>query len=93
MARLEADGYLTYVTELGDYLVTEYIDTEGERYGLLLDGRLEVVARLPGLCDVVGDTLVFDYGDGSLRESRVYSLQELVDMGEELIRESRSDPS
>lgn len=93
VARLEADGYLTYVTELGDYLVTEYIDTEGERYGLLLDGRLEVVARLPGLCDVVGDTLVFDYGDGSLRESRVYSLQELVDMGEELIRESRSDPS
>ena len=52
-----------------------------------------MVARLPGLCDVVGDTLVFDYGDGSLRESRVYSLQELVDMGEELIRESRSDPS
>lgn len=81
VARLEEDGYLTYVTELGDCLVTEYIDTEGERYGLLLDSRFEVIARLPGLCDVTGDALVFDYGDGSLRKSRLYSLQELVDMG------------
>lgn len=81
VARLEEDGYLTYVTELGDYLVTEYIDTEGERYGLLLDSRFEVIARLPGLCDVTGDALVFDYGDGSLRKSRLYSLQELVEMG------------
>lgn len=93
VARLEADGYLTYVTELGDCLVTEYIDTEGERYGLLLDSQFQVIARLPGLCDVSGEKLVFDYGDGSLRESRVYSLQELVDMGEEMVRESRSDPS
>lgn len=82
VARLEGDGYLTYVTELGDYFVTEYIDTEGQRYGLLLDSRFEVIARLPGLCDVAGDSLVFDYGNGSLRESRLYSLEELVEMGE-----------
>lgn len=82
LAVLEADGYLTYVTEVGDGLITEYIDTDGERYGLLLNGQFETLAYLPGLCDVVGDMLVFDYGDGSLRQSRLYSLQELTDMGE-----------
>lgn len=87
VTRLEEDGYLTYVTELGDCLVTEYIDTEGERYGLLLDSRFEVIARLPGLCDVIGDELVFDYGDGSLRKSQLYSLQKLVEMGKAYLDE------
>ncbi len=85
LAVLEADGYLTYVTEMGDYIITEYIDTEGKRYGLLMNERFEALAYLPGLCDAVGDMLVFDDGAGSLRQSRLYSLEELVDMGEELI--------
>lgn len=82
VAELEKDDYLTYVTQTGDYLITEYIRTTGERYGLLLDGKLQKLAYLPGLCDVSEDMLVFDYGSGNLRQCRLYSLQELVALGE-----------
>lgn len=82
VATLEMDGYLTYVTEIGEYYITEYIDAAGERYGFLLNGQFETLAYLPGLCDVVGDKLVFDYGSGNLRQSRLYSLQELIALGE-----------
>ncbi len=82
LAVLESDGYLTYVTEVGDYLITEYMDTAGGRYGLLLNRRFEVLALLPGLCDVSGDRLVFDDKSGNLRQSRLYSLRELIALGE-----------
>ena len=82
MAELEKDSYLTYVTQLGEYIVTEYISAAGQRYGLLLNDRLETLAYLPDLCDIAGDQLVFDYGSGNLRQCRLYSLQELVSLGE-----------
>lgn len=80
---LEAESYLTYVTQLDGYIITEYISAEGERYGLLLDENLETLAYLPGLCDTADGKLVFDYGYGDLRECSLYSLQELIDLGEE----------
>lgn len=80
---LEPDAYLTYVTQVGDYVVTEYISAQGERYGLLLDGACETLATLPGLCDITADgRLVFDDTRGNLRQSRIYSLQELMALGE-----------
>ncbi|OUQ78568.1 WD40 repeat domain-containing serine/threonine-protein kinase [Flavonifractor sp. An100] len=78
---LEQDAYLTYVTQVGEYVVTEYISAQGERYGLLLDENCETLAYLPDLCDIVGDRLVFDYPSGSVRESRIYSIQELIALG------------
>lgn len=77
---LEADGHLTYVTEVDGYLVTEYVDSQQKRYGLLLDGEsLETLAYLPGLCDVMEDgRLAFDDMFGNLRQSRIYSIQELI---------------
>lgn len=83
IAVLEKDSYLTYVTQLGGCLLTEYVSAAGERYGLLLDERLETLAYLPGLCDVTEDGLVFDDGAGSLRRCPVYSLQELIGMAQE----------
>jgi len=80
-ATLEGDAYLTYVTQAGEYIITEYISAAGERYGLLLDQRFQTLAYLPGLCDVAGDRLVFDDQSGNLRQSRLYSLQELVEIG------------
>lgn len=74
---LEEDAYLTYVTQAGDFVITEYISAEGKRYGLLLNENCETVAYLPNLCDVVGDKLVFDDMSGNLRQSRLYSMQEL----------------
>lgn len=83
ITELEKDAYLTYVTQVEDYIITEYVSAQGERYGLLLDDKLQKIARLPGLCDVIdGNTLVFDYESGNLRQSRLYSLQELIALGE-----------
>ncbi len=87
VAVLEEDGYLTYVSQVGEYLITEYIATSGERYGLLLDERMEKLAYLPGLCDVAGELLLFDCGSGNLRQCRLYSLQELIALGEAYIEE------
>lgn len=82
VAALEPDAYLTYVTEAGDYIITEYISTSGERYGVLLNGRLEKLSVLPRLCDVDGERLIFDYPEGELRQCRIYSLEELVGLAE-----------
>lgn len=85
---LEEDAYLTYVTQVGEWVVTEYINTEGKRYGLLLDKDLQVIACMPGLCDIVGETLIFDDKSGNLRQCRLYSLQELKELGEAYRREN-----
>lgn len=81
-AVLEAEDYLTYVTQEGEYLITEYVTSEGERYGLLLDENFQTLAKLPKLCDVINGRLLFDYESGNLRQSRLYSLQELMALGE-----------
>ena len=79
VAVLEPDAYLTYVTQVGDRIVTEYMTAERERYGLLLNGKCEVLARIPDLCDVLQDgTLLFDDMLGTLRKSRIYSIDELI---------------
>lgn len=81
---LEKDAYLTYVTQAGDYIITEYVSAQGDRYGFLLDDRLQKLAYLPGLCDVTDQNIfVFDYKSGDLRQCRLYSLQELTDLGEQ----------
>lgn len=82
VATLEPDSYLTYVSEVGDYIITEYISAAGERYGVLLNGSLEKLAVLPGLCDVDGERLIFDFAEGVLRQCRIYSLEELIQLGE-----------
>ena len=82
LASLEEDAYLTYVTQVGDYLVTEYVGAAGDRYGILLNERFEKLAVLPELCDVREETLVFDYESGNLRQCRLYSLPELIALGE-----------
>lgn len=86
VATLEKDSYLTYVTPVGGYIITEYMSAEGKRYGLLLDGQLETLAYLPGFCDTNGEILVFDDGSGNLRQCRLYSLQDLKSLGEKYIR-------
>ncbi len=79
IAELEKDAYLTYVTELDKYVLSEYISTEGERYGILLDkSSFEPLAHLPSLTDIYGDELLFDYKPGTLRKSRIYSIDELI---------------
>ena len=92
VAVLEEDSYLTYVTETGAYIVTEYISAEGKRYGILLDQKFQKLAYLPGLCDLVGNQLIFDYESGNLRQCTLYSLQELVALGENYTVSSEENP-
>ena len=79
VATLEPDAYLAYVTQIGEYVLTEYMTTDRERYGLLLNDKCEVLARMPQLCDALQDgTLLFDDTLGNLRQSRIYSINELI---------------
>ena len=80
---LEKDDYLTYVTQVNDYVVTEYITADGRRYGLLLDEEGETVAYLPQLCDIVGEQFIFDYHKGELRKTRIYHIKELVELAQQ----------
>lgn len=81
---LEEDGYLTYVSLIQEYILMEYISVEGQRYAVLLNEKFEKLAYLPNLCDVLGDKLIFDFNAGVLKEITLYSLEELIMMGEEL---------
>lgn len=76
---LQDHAYLTYVTQVGEYVITEYLSGDGARYGILLDSQCKVLAQLPRLCDVTADgRLIFDDNCGNLRETHLYSLQELL---------------
>ena len=79
IADLEKDSYLTYITETSDYIVSEYVSASSERYAILLDKlTYEPLAYLPGLCDVNGEEMIFDYYKGKLRKTRIYSIDELI---------------
>lgn len=82
ICELAADDYLTYVTQVGAYVITEYTTALGERYGILLNADCEAIARLPNLCDIVDGKLVFDLPNGSLRTCSIYSLKDLQDLME-----------
>lgn len=76
--QLAEDAYLTYVTQVEDYLVTQYVTADGSCYGQLLNENCEVVADLPYLCDIADGTFFFDYPSGTIRQSRIYNLEQLI---------------
>lgn len=79
---LEQEDTLAYVDQVGECVMTWYVTARGEWYGLLLDENCETLARLPRLCDVVDGRVIFDYPSGELKESPLYSLEELLSMAE-----------
>lgn len=82
VAELDSDAYLTYITPLKNGLVAQYVTADGRYYGRLLDEKCRVLATLPDLCDVTDDGLLFDYPTGDVRQTPVYSLEELLQMAE-----------
>ena len=85
---LNENGYLAYVTQVGDYIITQYITTDDEYYGVLLNNRCETLAYLPYLSDIFDGELYFDYPTGNMRKSGIYNVNELIKMGQkELIRQ------
>ena len=78
LGTLESQDYLTYVTQVGQYVVTEYMTAAGGRYGMLLNEKGCILADLPDLCDILPDgRLLFDDMRGDLRISRIFSIEEL----------------
>lgn len=88
---LKEDGYLTYVTQVGENILTEYISTSGVRYGVLLNEKFEKLAVLPNLCDIWEDTLLFDSGTGIVRHSRLYSSQEIITLGKQYMENAKEE--
>ena len=76
---LEKDAYLTYIQPLDDYIVSQYISWDGEQFGVLLDSDFQPIAYLDCLSDISNGQLVFDYPQGALRQSRVYSIEEILE--------------
>ena len=77
---LETDSYLVYATQVQDYVVAHYWSSQNSYfYGVLMDDKCQTLAVMPYLCDVVNDKVVFDYPNGKLRESRIYTINELIE--------------
>ena len=73
---------MTYVTQIDQYIVLQYVTADGDRYGKLLNSDFEVVAQLPYLCDIIDEHLVFDYPSGYVCACQIYNLEQLVKMAE-----------
>lgn len=82
VAQLSSDAYLTYITQSDAYIIAQFVTTEGEYYGQLLDENFQVLADLPNLCDVLGQTLVFDYPTGDIRSTEICSVEKLLELAE-----------
>lgn len=83
LTELSEDAYLTYVTEQDEYIIAQYIKTNGEFYGVLMNESCETLARLAYLCDVWNGELFFDYPTGNLRKSRIFTLNELIESAQD----------
>lgn len=77
ICELEEEGYLTYVTQIEDYVVIQFVTVDDYYYGLLVNDDCEVIATLPHLTDVYDNELFFDYSTGNMRKSRIYNIDEL----------------
>lgn len=82
VAELETDAYLTYITQTGQYIVAQYIATNGHCFGVLMNENCEKLAEMPYLCDVYGEELYFDYPYGSVFKTKIYGLEELISLSE-----------
>ena len=60
--------------------MVQYVTADNQRYGRVLDGQCRVLATLHELCDVVGETLLFDYPTGDVRQAPLYDLATLLQM-------------
>lgn len=83
ICELKEEGYLTYITQTGKYIIAQYVTTDDYYYGILMNNKCETLAELPYLSDVVGEELYFDYPTGNMRKSRIYNIEELIKMAQD----------
>lgn len=90
LGELPDEGYLTYIIESGKYIVAQYMSTDSQYYGYLMNQKCEILAYLPDLCDVLPDGLLFDYPTGSIRRTPIYELSELLNIAHSNLKEERN---
>lgn len=83
ICEFKEDGYLTYITQVEDYIIAQYITVDGYYYGVLLNNKCETLAKLPYLSDVIDDELYFDYPTGNMRKICIYNINELIKMAQD----------
>lgn len=87
ITELNADAYLTYISEINNYIVAQYVTTDNKYYGCLMNQECQILAYLPNLCDVFGDKLLFDYPTGHIREAKLYELDDLKEIAQNELKE------
>lgn len=86
VCELNEDGYLTYITQSGEYIIAQYVTVDNYYYGVLMNDKCEALAILPHLTDVYNDELYFDYSSGNVRKSNIYCLDELKKLAQNELR-------
>lgn len=76
---IDIPDYLTYVTEIEEHILLEFLSTDGSRYGLLCNSNLDTIARLPNLTDYKDGYFYFDEGKGNIKREALYLLDEVID--------------
>ena len=82
-------GHLADMWFAGEYsvmLITDADTAEGGT-GVILDGELNAVARVPYLSDVLDGELVIDLPEGTIKKSKIYSAKELTELANKLLEE------
>lgn len=91
ISELSENAYLTYVTEVGDYVVAQYVTTDNNFFGYLMDQQCQILAYFPNVCDIYDNKILFDYPTGSIREERIYDINELQKIAREKLEEEVND--
>jgi len=86
ICELKEDGYLTYITQVGNYIIAQYVTVDNYYYGVLMNDKCETLAILPHLTDVYNEELYFDYSSGNVRKSNIYCLDELKNLAQKELR-------
>lgn len=80
---LEKDDFLAYVTEVGEYILTEYV-RQMVRDTVFCWIRTLRYWQICRICVIFISRMKqsnFDYKNGELRQCHLYSIQELIDLG------------
>lgn len=79
IADLNSEDHLTYITEIDKYIIAQYISTEGEIYGILMNKKCAPIAVIPYLCDIWDNKFICDLPSGNIKAVKIYELDELKD--------------
>lgn len=78
ICNIKEDAYLTYIYEVKDKIIAQFMTTDGYFYGKILNDQFQCLGTLPYLSDVYKNKVYFDYPSGQFKETKIYELNELI---------------